>query len=99
MSKYIPLLLFLGFIAASCLLLYAIWVYIKDDHSGKAKKSGPAREAAVDWNHAEGPMLLCSDGREFLLSPADQELLKTGAAIPSQIEQQYFTDEAVLKLK
>jgi hypothetical protein len=98
---YIPLLIFIGFIAASGFLLYAIWSYINDGSSGKGNgkgdKSGPIREPSVDWDRAEGPTLLVSDGREFLLSPADQELLKTGATNPAEFEKQYFTNEKAFK--
>jgi hypothetical protein len=97
---YIPLLLFVGFIAASCFLLFAIWSYMNDDHSSannKGGSSGIKREPSVDWERPEGPTLLVSDGREFLLSPTDQELLKTGATNPAEFEKQYFTDEKAFK--
>jgi hypothetical protein len=51
----------------------------------------------VDWDRTEGPTILVSDGREFLLSPADQELLKTGATTPAEFEKQYFTNERAFK--
>jgi hypothetical protein len=98
--QYIPLLLFVGFIASSGFLLYAIWSYMNDDvASGKSKKEsiGPIREPSVDWDRSEGPTILVSDGREFLLSPADQELLKTGATTPAEFEKQYFTNERAFK--
>jgi hypothetical protein len=97
---YIPLLLFVGFIAASCFLLYAIWSYLNDKYSsakGNGAGSGIKREPSVDWDRPEGPTLLVSDGREFLLSPTDQELLKTGATNPAEFEKQYFTEEKAFK--
>jgi hypothetical protein len=99
-SHYIPLLLFVGFVLASCLLLYAIWSYMNDGHaksSKDAKQGGKTREPSVDWDRPEGPTLLVSDGREYLLSPSDQELIKTGASNPAEVEKQYFTDEKAFK--
>lgn len=101
--QYLPLLIFIGFIAASGFLFYAIWIYINDNaangQKGKAGggKGTPIREPSVDWDRAEGPTILVSDGREFLLSHADQELLKSGATNPAEFEKQYFTDDRAFK--
>ena len=74
---------------------------MNEDSSSKRKseseKGGAVREPSVDWDRAEGPTILVSDGREFLLSPADQELLKTGATNPAEFEKQYFTNEKSFK--